>query len=50
MGRTLVIWGGGYWDNFMKRNKDKICSQIGVIQANTQKEWSTHTNFEKCII
>ena len=31
----------------MRRNKDRIDSQIEIHLTNTSKEWSTYSNLEK---
>ena len=30
----------------MRRNKDKISSQVGVQLASNRKDWCTYTNFD----
>ena len=42
--------GQKYWKNFLRRNKQKISSQISVQLATTRKEWCTYANFERMYV
>ena len=41
------LLGRKYWTNFMRRNKDKISSQVGIQLASNRKDWCTYANFKR---
>ena len=42
----LGVLSKKYWSSFLKRNNERIESEIGCKQAACRKEWSTYQNFE----